>query len=153
MALKKLKNPHHKTNNQNYNMKPHKPLSPLLLILLLFSHSALAEDKKLADKLLKGSSLAGTKISSCNADFSIFCSDFSHNSQKAYVCLMEHENSLSNQCKLGILEASITLKKQILAINHSVKACEANADAYCLHVTPGEWRIVSCLKKTCIKVG
>ncbi|RDH82930.1 MAG: hypothetical protein DIZ80_11735 [endosymbiont of Galathealinum brachiosum] len=127
------------------NTRMHIPL--LLSALFFLTHSAQAEDKKLADKLLKGSALTGTKISSCYADSAILCPDSPRNSQKAYVCLMKHENKLSGQCKLGILDASITLKKQILAINHSIEACESSADSYCLDVIPGEWRIVNCLKK------
>jgi len=41
-------------------------------------------------------------------------------------------------------EAAMALE---LAIEHSIEACEADADKHCLNVKPGEGRIVSCLKK------
>ena len=63
------------------------------------------------------------------------------------MCLMAYEDNLSQACKVGIVEAAISLEMGMLAIDYSIKACEADADKHCMKVEPGEGRIVSCLKK------
>jgi len=35
----------------------------------------------------------------------------------------------------------------MMALEYSIKACEADADKYCLDVEAGDGRIVSCLRK------
>ena len=63
------------------------------------------------------------------------------------MCLMAYEDNLSTACKLGIVEAAMALEMGMIAIDYSIKACEADADKHCLNVKAGEGRIVSCLKK------
>ena len=63
------------------------------------------------------------------------------------MCLAAYEDSLSNKCKLGIAEAAMTLEKGMMAIDYSIRACQLDADTYCLDVEPGEGRIVGCLRK------
>jgi len=41
----------------------------------------------------------------------------------------------------------------MLAIDYSIKACEADADKFCLDVEAGEGRIVSCLVKNEANLG
>jgi len=60
---------------------------------------------------------------------------------------MAYEDHLSNSCALGIVEAAMTLEAGMVAIEHSIKACEADADKFCLEVQPGNGRIVQCLVK------
>jgi hypothetical protein len=63
------------------------------------------------------------------------------------MCLAAYEDNLSDSCKIGIAEAAMTLEKGMMAIDYSIRACQTDADAYCLDVEPGEGRIVGCLKK------
>ena len=61
--------------------------------------------------------------------------------------MMAYEDKLSEACKLGIMEAAMSIKMGAAAIDYSVQACEADADKYCLDVKPGEGRLVRCIKK------
>ena len=63
------------------------------------------------------------------------------------MCLAAYEDSLSDNCKLGIAEAAMTLEKGMMATDYSIRACQLDTDTYCLDVEPGEGRIVACLKK------
>ena len=63
------------------------------------------------------------------------------------MCLMAYEDNLSTACTIGIVEAAISLEVGLMAIDYSIKSCEADADKHCLNVEAGEGRIVSCLKK------
>ena len=69
------------------------------------------------------------------------------------MCLMAYEDNLSLSCELGIAEAAMTLEQGLMAIDYSIKACEADADKFCLDVEPGEGRIVSCLKQNEAKLA
>ena len=64
------------------------------------------------------------------------------------MCLSAYEDNLSLGCKIGIVEAAIALEMGMIALEYSIKACEADADKHCLNVEPGEGRIVSCLRKS-----
>ncbi len=121
-------------------------VSTLILTTMFISSTAMAEDEKLADKLSKTAIAVNIEINSCDADAAIFCPGLPLNSQKSFMCLMAYEDNLSLACELGIVEAAIALEMGMIAIDYSIKACEADADKYCLNVEPGEGRIVSCLR-------
>ncbi len=127
-------------------MKIIRTVSTLILVTMFISGAAMAEGQKLADKLSKSAIAVNIEINSCNADAAIFCPGLPLNSQKSFMCLMAYEDNLSIACELGIVEAAMALEMGMIAIDYSIKACEADADKYCLDVEPGEGRIVSCLR-------
>jgi hypothetical protein len=120
-------------------------VSTLLLVTMFISSAAIAEGQKLADKLSEGGITMNVEVNSCNTDAAILCPGLPLNSQKSFMCLMAYEDNLSTACSLGIVEAAMTLEAGMMAIDYSIKACEADADKFCLDVVPGEGRIVSCL--------
>jgi len=120
---------------------------------MFISSAATAEGKKLADKLSNTAITVDIKIPSCDADAAILCPGLPLNSQKSFMCLMAYEDNLSLACQLGIVEAAISLEMGMMAIDYSIKACEADADKYCLDVETGEGRIVSCLRKNEAKLN
>jgi len=125
-----------------------KKVSLLIFATMFISSVAVAaEGEKLASKLSKTTIAMQVEVKSCGADAAILCPGLPANSKKSFMCLMAYEDNLSLACKLGIVEAAITLKAGVLAIDHSIKACEADADKHCLKVQAGEGRIISCLRK------
>jgi hypothetical protein len=122
-------------------------VSTFILATMFISNAAMAEGEKLADKLSKSAIAVNIEVKSCNADAAILCPGLPLNSKKSFMCLMAYEDNLSIACTLGIVEAAMALEMGMMAIDYSVKACEADADKYCLDVEPGEGRIISCLKK------
>jgi hypothetical protein len=119
----------------------------LILATLLISSSAMAEGKKLADKLSNSTLIVKIEVRGCESDAALLCPGLPLNSRKSFMCLMAYEDNLSTACALGIVEAAMTLEAGMMAIDYSIKACEADADKFCLDVVPGEGRIVSCLKQ------
>jgi len=134
-------------------MKIIKTASTLILATICMSGVAIAASETLAEKLSKSVIMIEVEVNSCNADAAIFCPGLPLNSQKSFMCLMAYEDNLSTACKLGIAEAAMTLEMGMLAIDYSIKACEADADKFCLDVEAGEGRIVSCLVKNEAKLG
>jgi len=121
-------------------------VSTVILVAMFISGGAIAAEK-LADKLSNSTLIVNIEISGCEADEQLLCPGLPHNSRKSFMCLMAYEANLSNACALGIVEAAMTLEAGMMAIDHSIKACEADADKFCLEVQPGNGRIVQCLVK------
>ena len=124
-----------------------KTTATLILATIFISGTAIAEGKKLSDKLSGATVAVNINVASCNADAAILCPGLPLNSKKSFMCLMAYEDNLSTACTIGIVEAAISLEVGLMAIDYSIKSCEADADKHCLNVEAGEGRIVSCLKK------
>ena len=105
------------------------------------------EGEGLVEKLRKGEITLTADVKGCDADIEQYCPGLPRNSQKAFMCMMAYEDSLSKSCKLGIAEAAMSIKMSKAAIDYSVRACEEDADKYCLEVKPGEGRLVGCIKE------
>jgi len=124
-----------------------KLVSTLILATIFVSSPVMAEGKKLAEKMAGGVITLSVEVKTCDADTKKFCPGLPVNSQKSFMCLMAYEDKISKECKLGISEAAMALKNGMMAIDYSIKSCEADADKLCLNVQPGEGRIIGCLKK------
>ncbi|NOQ89709.1 MAG: hypothetical protein GQ549_02055 [Gammaproteobacteria bacterium] len=134
-------------------MNINRTVSILILATVFASSTVMAEGKKLAEKLANSNITVSIDIPNCNADAAILCPGLSRNSQKSMMCLMAYEDNLSTACKLGIIEAVLIFELGMLEINHSINACEADADKYCLDVEPGAGRIVNCLRENKSKIS
>jgi hypothetical protein len=99
------------------------------------------------DRLSNSTLIVDIRVSGCEVDTSLLCPGLKPNSRKSFMCLMAYEDNLSNSCALGIVEAAMTLEAGMMAIDHSIKACEADAGKFCLDVQSGNGRIVQCLVK------
>jgi hypothetical protein len=128
-------------------------VSTLILATMVMSGAVMAEGEKLADKLSNSVIIVDIDVRGCDADAAILCPGLPLNSRKSFMCLMAYEDNLSLSCELGIAEAAMTLEQGLMAIDYSIKACEADADKFCLDVEPGEGRIVSCLKQNEAKLA
>ena len=126
-------------------MKVIRTVSTLILATMFISGAAMAGGEKLADKLSNTTLIVDIEVRGCEADAALLCPGLPLNSRKSFMCLMAYEDNLSRVCALGIVEAAMTLEAGLMAIDYSIKACEADADKFCLDVVVGEGRIVSCL--------
>ncbi len=122
-------------------------VTTLILAAMVVSGTAMAEGEKLADKLSNSVIIVDIDVRGCDADAAILCPGLPLNSRKSFMCLMAYEDNLSLSCELGIAEAAMTLEQGLMAIDYSIKACEADADKFCLDVEAGGGRIVKCLKQ------
>jgi len=123
-------------------------VSIFFMVTMLVSNAAMAEGKKLADKLSNVViETVAIEVPSCDSDAAILCPGLPLGSQKSFMCLMAYEDNLSVACQIGIVEAAMALETGMMALEYSIKACEADADKYCLDVEAGEGRIVRCLRK------
>ena len=103
--------------------------------------------KPLAEKLKHGSITITSTVRGCEQDVKEHCPGLGKKSDKIFLCLAAYEEELTPQCKQGVLEARLAIETGRAAIEYSVRACEADADAFCLDVEPGQGRMVTCLKR------
>lgn len=127
-------------------------VSTFILVTMLMPNAAQAggeeqEGETLKVKLSKGKITLNADVKGCDADIEQYCPGLPPNSQKAFMCMMAYEDSLSDSCRLGIAEAAMSIRMGAAAIDYSVRACEEDADKYCLEVKPGEGRLVNCIKE------
>ena len=121
----------------------------LLFISVIFistSINAEQASKPLAEKLQEGHIIINSSVIGCDEDIKQHCDGLGNNSEKVFMCLAAYEEHLSTDCKLGILEAAVSVRMGAAALNYSIVSCEADADKHCLDVQPGEGRMVSCIK-------
>jgi hypothetical protein len=128
--------------------------TPLILALLV-SISAYAEEagKPLAEKLQGGELVITASVQGCDEDIKKHCDGLGDHADKVFMCLAAYEEQLSPVCKQGILEAALSVKMGAAALDYSIRACEADADKYCLDVQPGEGRIIGCIRDNESKVS
>lgn len=130
-----------------------KAVSIFFLSMLIISNPALAEGKKLKEKLSKGTFGVTAEVKGCDVDMNVFCPGLDPESNKVIMCMMAYEDKLSKNCRVGLAEAAMSVKMGLTAIEYSVKSCEQDADKYCLNVNPGKGKIIQCLKKNKAKVS
>jgi hypothetical protein len=125
-----------------------------LMLALLFSLPSHAEQtgKPLVEKI-QGNIVITSSVRGCDEDIKKHCDGLGDNADKVFMCLAAYEEQLTVECKLGILEAAMSIQLGAAALDYSVSACEADADKHCLDVQPGEGRLVSCIKANESKVS
>ena len=125
----------------------HKIFIPLLAALLFALPAAAQEGgKPLAEKLEQGTVTITSTVKGCDEDISQHCPGLGKKSDKIFLCLAAYEEELTPQCKRGVLEARLAIETGRAAIAYSIRACEADADTFCLDVQPGQGRMLKCLK-------
>ena len=120
----------------------------LLLSILLITVPTYAENsgKPLGEKLQEGRIVIHSSIRGCDNDIKQHCGGLNNNAGKIFMCLTAYEEQLSEKCKLGILEAAMSVRIGAAALSYSVASCEVDVDKHCIDVQPGEGRIVNCIK-------
>ncbi len=120
---------------------------PLMLIVFFSYPSHAAETgKPLVEKLQDANIVITVSVQGCEEDIKAHCDGLGNNTDKVFMCLAAYEDYLSTECREGILEAAMSIKMGAAALDYSVRACEADADKYCLDVQPGNGRLVGCIK-------
>lgn len=134
-------------------MKTTRTLFIFIVTTVLMSSLVMAEGQPLREKLSKGQLTLSADVKGCDQDAKKFCKGLEMGSEKGFMCMMAYEDKLSLKCKQGMAEAALAVRQGIEAINYSIKACEGDADKFCLKVQPGEGRLIGCLKKNKTKVS
>lgn len=91
--------------------------------------------------LIVGSSSNGSAkpARSCDEDITRFCKDVQRGGGQVVKCLQEHDKDVTRACKQEMTEMKTRMKG-------FKEFCGDDVQKYCKDVTPGEGRIIQCLK-------
>jgi len=122
-----------------------------LMLALLFSfpsHAGQAGTPPAKNTVVGTSSLSG-----CDEEIKQHCSASGQSAPEIVMCLMAYEEQLGPTCRENILETAMNIKAGAEALDYSISVCEADVEAYCGDVPPGDGRIVGCIKSNEARVS
>ncbi len=82
---------------------------------------------------------------SCESDAKEFCSSVTPGKGRLLMCVLAHEDQISEQCYAAIFDALVELGDTIINLQFAVEACGGDIEKTCGDVKPGEGRIAQCL--------
>ena len=82
---------------------------------------------------------------SCKKDVNSYCSTVTPGQGRIALCIMAHEDKISDQCFDAILDAADGISLAISNIQRAADVCEADIDKVCAKVQLGEGHIAQCL--------
>jgi len=112
---------------------------------LALSPSANAQSD-MAQKIEARLEAATKKIrDACTADVQKFCGQVTPGDGRLVLCMMAHEDKVSEKCDLAIYEASRNLERAIDRIEQVADACWPDIEKQCGNTQPGGGRVAQCL--------
>lgn len=98
----------------------------------------------LSTHALAESGRAGNSGNTCKEDLEKFCKDVKPGEGRIIKCLMEHKDQLSGGC---LQELEGARNKSEGKKDQARDACAEDLSKFCKDVTPGEGRLLKCLKE------
>lgn len=86
---------------------------------------------------------------SCAKDIKTFCSRITPGGGRVVACLFAHNDKITGECMLAIIDGSVALNATIASLQHLAKttSCRSDLHQYCRGIPAGGGRLYHCLKK------
>jgi hypothetical protein len=81
----------------------------------------------------------------CNEDLTKYCSTVTPGEGRLALCMMAHEDKVSDQCYSAIFDVADGIELAISKVRRAAEACGADMDKICGNVDPGEGRVAQCM--------
>ena len=81
----------------------------------------------------------------CSPDVTKFCSQVTPGEGRLVLCMMAHEDKVSNKCDYAIYSAARNLERAIDRIEETADACWPDIEKQCSETAPGGVRVAQCL--------
>lgn len=81
----------------------------------------------------------------CIADVQKFCGQVTPGEGRLVMCMMAHEDKVSDKCDVAIYEASRNLERAVSRIEETADACWPDIEKNCVNTPPGGGRVAQCL--------
>lgn len=117
----------------------------VLLSLTLFVVSAVAQTDVVKNVIAKAEAAMAMVDAACEDDFGKYCSTVTPGEGRLALCLMAHEDKVSDTCYATFIDVADGVELAISNVWRAADACERDAEKVCATVTPGEGRIAQCL--------
>jgi Cysteine rich repeat len=97
--------------------------------------------------------LIDTVANGCKTEIATYCREVKPGEARILACLYAYQDKLSGKCEYALYDASARLEKAVTALTYVAKECEADLQANCSNVQPGEGRLLQCLEKNNDKIS
>ncbi len=86
---------------------------------------------------------------SCAKDIKQFCSKITIGGGRVVACLFAHNDKISGECMLAMIEGTAALDATMDSLRHLAKttSCRSDLRQYCTGIPAGGGRLYRCLKK------
>jgi len=105
-------------------------------IMSLFFTNA-AADKNLVQSVTEG----------CKVELEKYCKNVTPGGGRILACLYAYGDKLSPKCEYALYDVAVQLERAVAALSYVANECDEDLDQYCSAVSPGEGRLLDCLKK------
>ena len=117
----------------------------ILLSLALFVVGAVAQTEVVKNVIAKAEAAMVMVDAACADDFGKYCSTVTPGEGRLALCLMAHEDKISDTCYATFLDVADGVELAISNVWRAADDCEKDMEKVCATVTPGEGRIAQCL--------
>ena len=90
---------------------------------------------------------------SCQEDLDKYCKSVTPGEGRLALCLAAHEDHISERCQYALYQGAVALEQAVAAISYVARSCRGDAEKLCPETTPGDGRILECLKSKSDKVS
>jgi Golgi apparatus protein 1 len=107
--------------------------------------TARAETQVAKDAIAKAEAAVGKVKAACAPDVKSFCSNVTPGEGRLLLCMMAHEDKISDPCFDAILTAAEGVELAVSNVRRAAQACDQDIEKHCGSVQAGEGRIAQCL--------
>ena len=120
-------------------------LTAIMFACMQIAPTALAQSNVAKKAIAKAEAAVAKVKKACTADIKAFCPKVNPGEGRLILCMMAHEEQLSDPCFNAAFETADAVELAVSNIWRAAEVCEADIDKICGKVELGEGRIAQCL--------
>ena len=122
-------------------------LAALMTVTAAFvvTPTAYAQSDMAKSAIAKAEAVLGKLKSACGADIGKFCSMVTPGEGRIMLCMMAHEDKISDKCFSTILDVGDAIELTVSSVKRAAIVCAPDINKHCGNVEAGEGMIAQCL--------
>ena len=115
------------------------------LVILALNTSVNAQSDLAQRLAARAEAAAKTIQDACSPDVTKFCSQVTPGEGRLVLCMMAHEDKVSDKCDHALYSATRNIERAIDRIEQTAEACWPDIEKQCSETAPGGGRVAQCL--------
>ena len=115
------------------------------IAILALNTSANAQSELAQRLAARAEAAAKTIQEACSPDVTKFCGQVTPGEGRLVLCMMAHEDKVSNKCDYALYSAVRNIERAIDRIEQTADACWPDIEKQCSDTAPGGGRVAQCL--------